>query len=646
MARYRVGISSTGSFDAGGCQWRAIDFPDGMPAGKWIALRYRRSLYDKLERPVLRLTGADGANQQSMPVALFGTAEWIGFIPEDTTSLAISTTAKAAAWTSIALTSCDSLNLGEIFYRGFSRDPLATLFAAVVAVSHGRTAFRRQISISLGSTPMHRYHRWRADRTDLPNPSDLDAPRSGWSSGPRIHVLVRGAGRTGITGESLARQTYPHWSASQVTETVQDEEAAFLAAAEDGDLVVPLVEGDCLPPAAFAVLAEYAMAHPDVGLMYADEDARDASGRFCEPLLKPDWSPVFHQRSFYPGNALYFRVSALRNRTNLRLRDVVEPGALWSAMAEGGTRAGHVRGVLLTIDSKSRRAQQASIPRVTVPPEPGDASDVSIIIPSKDRAKLLDACMSSLAMTAPGRPEIIVVDNGSQEEATQALYRRMRSDNRLRVRVLDAPGPFNFSRLCNMAAATANGRTLVFLNNDTVVTQSDWLGRLLKWTARPDIGAVGARLLYPNGRVQHAGIVTGMLGYASHFELDAPGGDRGYLNSLSVPREVSAVTGACLAVEKAKFDRANGFDIERFPIELGDVDLCLRLNALGYRTIVAMDAVLIHAESATRGRPGLFEVRYRKEKEHFASLWASAIRDDPFFHPAFSLTSKRLRLDG
>lgn len=636
MRRHVAELSQAWRTDPDGCRWRTIDFPDGVPAGQWIALRYRTSLYDELERPALCLTGPQRTIKRLMPAALFGMAQWTGFVPADTTSIALSTTAAPDGWKAIELVSCHSLHVAEVVRMGLSRDPLATLFAAVVAISHGRDAVRRQLALAIGSTPMRDYDTWRARGTSPLDSGGPDAPRAGWAQGPHMRVIVRGGREDGVTMASLRTQTYTRWS-------VHAAATCPLAACRDSDVVVPLVEGDRIAPTAFAALAEYASSHPAIDLIYADEDSRDAAGRFRDPRLKPDWSPVFQQGSFYPGRALYFRVAALRRRAGPAIDDLVDPRTLWQALsAEPGVRVGHIRRVLLTTSTAPAGHDGRPAARVATLP---DTSQATIIIPSKDRADLLGDCLSSLATTVPASPEIIIVDNGSQEPETRALYQRVRNDPRLRLRILDAPGPFNFSQLCNRAAAEAQGRTLVFLNNDTLATQADWLAQLLRWAALPDIGAVGARLLYPNGRVQHAGLVTGLLGHAAHIELGAAGDDPGYLDTLAVPREVSAVTGACLAVEKAKFDQVGGFDAERFPIELGDVDLCLRLRARGYRTIVTSESVLTHRESATRGRPRLFENRYRTEKENFASRWATAIRDDPYFHPALSVTSERIRLD-
>jgi GT2 family glycosyltransferase len=237
----------------------------------------------------------------------------------------------------------------------------------------------------------------------------------------------------------------------------------------------------------------------------------------------------------------------------------------------------------------------------------------------------------------------LIVDNGS-EAAVQSYYATLANDPR--IKIMQMPGRFNFSAMCNAAAAAAKGECLVFLNNDISVVSRNWLGPLIALAMRPDIGAVGARLLFPGGSIQHAGVVVGMGGYADHVSHGAPGDAPGYLGRLTFVHEVGAVTGACIAIEARKFHEVNGFDAERFPVELNDIDVCLRLARAGWRNLMCPQSVLIHHQSATRGfsfRP--FE-RYGLERRHFRGLWRDVVRDDPFFHPALSLFSPEPALDG
>lgn len=167
---------------------------------------------------------------------------------------------------------------------------------------------------------------------------------------------------------------------------------------------------------------------------------------------------------------------------------------------------------------------------------------------------------------------------------------------------------------------------------------------MIEWASQPDIGAVGAKLLYPSMRVQHAGLVLGLFGVVAHNDLGADYDDPGYLGRLSCTREVSAVTGACLAVARPKFEAVSGFDETSFPIDLNDIDLCLRLAAYGWKSVLASDALLVHHESASRGRTRNPEITYRHELAQFRRRWKYVLHDDPYFHPALSLSSFHLRL--
>jgi GT2 family glycosyltransferase len=268
---------------------------------------------------------------------------------------------------------------------------------------------------------------------------------------------------------------------------------------------------------------------------------------------------------------------------------------------------------------------------------------VTVIIPCRDKPDLLEACVTSLARTKPTNFDIIIVENDSEQEETFSLYDRLKSDSR--VRILFRPGPFNFSALCNSAAAEVTTPVMVFLNNDTIIETPDWLETLAAWALRPNVGAVGTKLIYPSRVLQHAGAVVGLGGYAAHSDQKVKADSRGYMGKLAAIREVSAVTGACMAVEKAKFDKVGGFDAETFPNEFSDMDFCLRLREAGWTTICLSEPILIHHESATRGTPQDLDTAYGAERRAFKERWSSVICDDPYYHPALSLHSSATALD-
>jgi len=162
----------------------------------------------------------------------------------------------------------------------------------------------------------------------------------------------------------------------------------------------------------------------------------------------------------------------------------------------------------------------------------------------------------------------------------------------------------------------------------------------MRWAIRPYAGAVGAKLLFPNGKIQHAGVVLGMGGIAGHVYRRSPSSEPGYLHQLQATREVLAVTGACFAIERTKFEAAGGFEEEHLPVDLNDIDLCLRIAGKGWTNLCVHDATLIHVQSASRGIDrNPFEL-YRRERSYFTTQWTEAMRDDPYFHPGFSLFSQ------
>ena len=268
---------------------------------------------------------------------------------------------------------------------------------------------------------------------------------------------------------------------------------------------------------------------------------------------------------------------------------------------------------------------------------------VGVVIPTKDHAELLAECIRGLEETTDyPQLEIVVVDNGSTAKDALALLRDLRA--RARFTVLERPGAFNFSALSNDGAAATQAPMLLFLNNDIAMLKNDWLKPLVRWSMKPEVGVVGAKLLFPNGRIQHAGVVVGFGGLAGHIYRRAPSDHGGYRDRLAVPHEVAAVTGACIAIERSKFEMVGGFDAENVAVDLSDIDLCLRIGELGLTNIFTPESVLIHRQSASRGVDTDPFSTYRRERTYFVERWLEVIRDDPYFHPALSLFDHQVAL--
>lgn len=269
---------------------------------------------------------------------------------------------------------------------------------------------------------------------------------------------------------------------------------------------------------------------------------------------------------------------------------------------------------------------------------PAPAPKVSIVIPTRDRADLLKPCVESIFRSQESYPlpfEIVVMDNDSCEPETTAVFEQVIRNS---GRVIASPGPFNWSAINNRAAAEATGDILLFLNNDTRVLSSDWVRELASIASRPEVGAVGARLLYEDGTIQHAGVVLG--GRAVHEATGQRPADGGYLGRTALQRNVSAVTGACLATRRQLFLDLGGFDELNLKVAFNDVDYCLKVRAAGLSVIYTPFATLYHLESKSRGLDDDFSKRLRTQNEVrvMRSRWGAAMEHDPFYNTRFNRT--------
>jgi len=222
------------------------------------------------------------------------------------------------------------------------------------------------------------------------------------------------------------------------------------------------------------------------------------------------------------------------------------------------------------------------------------------------------------------------------ETTTHRLFAELANQDR--IRILPHPGAFNYSALNNFAAREARGTILALLNNDIEVISHDWLEEMVALAVRPQIGCVGAKLLYPSGRVQHAGVYLGLAGLAVHGYRLAARDSPGQLNRMSTVQNVSAVTAACLVIRKSVFDEVGGFDQEALKVALNDLDLCLKVRAVdGYLNLWTPFAELIHHESVSRGSGGVVEARRAwQERNVMRARWGEALLRDPYYSPNLS----------
>jgi GT2 family glycosyltransferase len=262
---------------------------------------------------------------------------------------------------------------------------------------------------------------------------------------------------------------------------------------------------------------------------------------------------------------------------------------------------------------------------------------VSVIIPNKDAPEMLARCVDSLARSSYANFEIVIVGNSSTLPQTHAYYAELRKQPH--VRIVKWTKPFNYAAVNNFAASQARGEMLLFLNNDTEFINPDALEAMVKLAVQPGVGAVGAKLYYADDTIQHAGIVIGMGGIAGHSHLNFPREAPGYMQRLRFTQNVSAVTAACLLMQRSVFETVGGFD-EGFVLAFNDVDLCLSVLKAGHRVVWTPDAELYHLESKTRGYEDTVEkqARFKREYDLFVTKWSAFLRQgDPYYSPHFRL---------
>jgi GT2 family glycosyltransferase len=263
-------------------------------------------------------------------------------------------------------------------------------------------------------------------------------------------------------------------------------------------------------------------------------------------------------------------------------------------------------------------------------------------------ATLLESCLQALRkVTTYPHWELIVVDNGSQEAATLALFEKYKVEWGEAFRVIRQDIPFNFSTLVNHGVKVAKGEIILLLNNDTeILGPSDWLQEMLGFAQHPDIACVGCKLLYPqDNTIQHAGLVCGVAGVANHSHKHFPANSTGYFHRLAIVANYSAITGACLMVRKALWEEVNGFD-ENLGIAFNDVDFCLKLLKQGLRHVVLPQVHFYHHESKTRGleTTATKQKRLAKEAAYMKKRWGWILQDDPFYSPHLTREWEDFRL--
>lgn len=503
--------------------------------------------------------------------------------------------------------------------------------------------------------------------------------------------------------ESVQTQAYPKWQLCLVddaspservmqvaqeyaaadgrVEVVRRDENGHISKASNtaielarGDFIALLDHDDELRPHALLEVVEAILRNPDAGLLYSDEDKVDEDGRRFDPYFKPDFDPDLLRSQNYVCHFTTIRADLVRDvggfragfegsqdhdlilRCTERLRadQVIHiPRVLYHWRAIPGSTA-------LTRDAKDYASSagaravdghlQRCHPGARVEelthghyrvywPLPEVAPKVSLVIPTRDRVELLRMCVESiLARTTYPDFELVVVDNQSTDPDALAYLAELQRRDRVRVLRFDAP--FNYSAINNWAVAQCDGAVIGLVNNDIEVITPDWLEEMVSHALRPEVGAVGAMLYYPNDTIQHAGVMLGLHGVAGHIYAGLPRGYPGHGGRARVAQSMSAVTGACLLVRREVFEQVGGLE-EGLQVAFNDVDFCLRVREAGYRNIWTPFAELYHHESASRGSEDTDEKkqRFASEVAYMHQRWEAELRSDPAYNANLSLSS-------
>ncbi len=444
-----------------------------------------------------------------------------------------------------------------------------------------------------------------------------------------------------------------------------------------GEFVALMDHDDLIPEHALFVVVSSLNDDRNYDLIYSDEDHIDQNGVRCEPYFKSDFNPdLLLGHNFISHLSVYRRVvlesvggfrlgyeGSQDYDLSLRVVDAIDPKRIlhiphilyhWRSSPGGATFSQNFLDQCVTSartaikDHLARTGQDGDVVDHPIVPtwhrirrkRPDPAPLVSIIVPTKDKFEILKPCCDGiLQRTDYPNIELIVVNHQSTDPVTIEYLDKISRDDR--VTIVPYRGVFNYSAINNMAVRHAHGQIFAFLNNDIEVIGSDWLDEMIALASLPAVGVVGAKLLYPDGRVQHGGVVVGVGGVANHFHHLLGGDNPGYMGLAVLTATVSAVTGACLVVRRETFEGVGGFDEQNLSVTFNDVDLCLKIREAGFRNVMAAQAVLYHHESISRGFDTTPEKirRFQGEAIYMIEKWGSVLKCDPFYNPNFDLAT-------
>lgn len=503
--------------------------------------------------------------------------------------------------------------------------------------------------------------------------------------------------------DSVLAQHYPHWELciaddastaphvrsvldeyakrdARVKVTYRDQNGHISAASNSalelasGSHVALLDHDDLLAEHALYLAAVAIGEHPDADVFYSDEDKINDEGRRTEPYFKPDFAFDLLLGQNYVSHLGIYRRDAIKDVGGFRLgfEGSQDYDLVLRILARSKGPVVHLPWVLYhwrlfpgagtfsstQIEKASASARKALLEHLqgkgveaTVEPwvhayhkvvrvDLRTWPRVSAIVPTRDHVSVLKTCVEGLLeRTDYPDIELIIANNDSAEPETIAYFDRLKSDPR--VRILDCPGAFNFSAINNAAVRTSTGEIVLLLNNDIEMIDRGWLKEMVKHAVRPEVGAVGAKLLYPDNTLQHGGVVLGMNGVAGHLHVGVPADSPGYFGWLKIAHDVSATTAACLALRRSVYDEVGGLDEVNLKVAFNDVDFCLKITEKGYRIIWTPEATLYHWESKSRGNDLSSQhfTRFQGEVAYMRQRWGARLDNDPLYNPNLSLST-------
>lgn len=420
-----------------------------------------------------------------------------------------------------------------------------------------------------------------------------------------------------------------------------------------------LSEDDLLTPDCLYHYVETLNQHRDAELLYADEDFVE-SGEFVNPNFKPDYCPDLLLSSNYIGKSVLFKTSMLKSmdgistsfgnsylydaiiRATEKTENIIHLDKLLYHNAHkrrNGRIMDHISDLNVLKETIKRRNIQATVKTTglrnfAVRYRILEYKKVSILIPSKDKAQVLRKCLKSIfEKTSYPNFEVVLIDNDSVEKSTFSLIDSFKNKYPKQFIHHKYSEPFNFAQMNNYGVQQCSGDYIIFLNNDTEIISEDWIQSMMEYAQRDSVGAVGAKLFYPDGKIQHAGMVIG-LEYGGNTFVGEEGYASGYQNYLNQIRNYSSVTAACMMIRKELFLDFGGFD-ESFAIEYNDTDLCLRVKEKGYNNVYLPHVTLYHYESLSRGYSHLSKKAlkvHHREMEAFTMRWGKYIKHDPCYN--------------